>query len=165
MTTVLLAAGEDWCALRRYNCWIFHRLVAVFHGRHLDRDLESGADPDTSVLLSIRAAALIDPSRRRRLARTLSHMVTDAERSPHPFDGRLPVARQEILEARELIEETVSLLLRGGPGNPMGVARVQVLLEDGASPLYRSPVPGALRDRLEAAIEALADPTAITDEI
>ena len=165
MTTVLLTAGEDWCALRRYNCWALHRLVAVFRGRHLDRELESGADPDTEILLSIRAAALIAPSRRRRLARTLSQMMSDAERSPHPFDARLPAARQEILEARQLIQDTVDLLVRGGPGNPRGVAHVQVLVEDGASPLYHCPVPGTLRDRLEAAVEALADPYVITDEI
>jgi hypothetical protein len=163
MTTVLLTAGDDWCALRRHRCWHYHRLVAAIRGRHLDQHLLSGADPDTSVLLSLRAAALISPSRRHRLALTLRRMASDAERSSHPFEARLPLARREILQARELIDETVDLLLCAGPANPMGVAHVQVLLEDGLSPLYRCDAPGALSDRLESAIAALADPHVITD--
>jgi hypothetical protein len=164
MTTVLLTAGDDWCALRRHHCRRYHRLVAVIRGRHLDRDLESGADPDTSVLLSLRAAALISPARRRRLALTLRQMASDAERSPRPFSARLPVARREILQARDLIDETVDLLLRRGPANPTGVAHVQVLLEDGLSPLYCRGAAVELRDRLESAIAALADLHVITDE-
>ena len=162
MTTLLLTAGDDWCAPRRHRCWPSHRLAAVMRGRRLDRRLESGADPDTSVLLSLRAAALISPSRRRRLALTLRQMVSDAEHSPHPFNSRVMLARREILEARDLIEEVASLLVCRSPANPTGVAHVQVLVEDGSSPLYRCQFTATLRERLEAAIAALAAPPFIT---
>ncbi len=164
MTTVLLTAGDDWCALRHHRCSCFHHLLAAIRSRVLDRHLESGADPDASVLLSLRAAALIAPSRRHRLALALCRLASDAERSPHPFDARASLARRDILEVRELIDEVVALLRCRSPANPAGVARVQVLLRDGMSPLYRRHTTPALRDRLEAAVEALATDPVITAE-
>jgi hypothetical protein len=164
MTTVLLTAGDDWSALHHHKCSRYHRLLAALRGRRLDRHLESGADPDTTVLLSLRAAALIAPSRRRRLALTLRRLASEAERSPHPFDARASLARRDILEVRDLIEETAALLLRQSPANPAGVAHVQVLLEDGTSPLYQRRTTAVLRDRLEAAIDALGTDPVITAE-
>jgi hypothetical protein len=162
MATVLLTDGEDWSALRPHNCRWYHHLLALIRGWDLDRRLESGADPDHDVLLSLRAAALIAPSRRRRLALTLRQMTRDAERAPHPFDPRAFVARREILQARDLMEETARLLVSSSPVNPMGVAHVRVLLGDGASPLYRRGPGPTLGDRLEAAIGALTEPPVIT---
>jgi hypothetical protein len=161
MATVLLTDGEDWCAPRAHNYRWYHRLLAVSRGGDLDRHLESGADPDTNVLLSLRAAALIAYARRHRLATTLRQMARDAERSPHPFSARARVARREILEARDLIEEAALLLVSRSPANPMGVAFIQVLLHDGASPLYRPGAAATLCDRLEAAIAALTEPPMI----
>ena len=60
-------------------------------------------------------------------------MARDAERSPQPFSPLAPLARRQILEARELIEEAALLLLCRAPADPVGVACVQVLLEDGAT--------------------------------
>jgi hypothetical protein len=162
MATVLLTDDEDWCALHRHRCHWYHRLLARICGRRLDRRLESGADPDTGVLLSLRAAALIAPAHRRRLAMTLRQMANDAERSPQPFSPLAPLARRQILQARELIEEAALLLLCRAPANPVGVACVQVLLEDGASPLYRHTARATLAERLELAITALGEPPAIT---
>ena len=162
LTTVLLTVGDDCCGLRHRHCSRYHHVLAAIGGRRLDRQLESGADPDTNLLLSLRATALIAPARRRRLALTLREIAGDAERSPHPFNPRVALARREILAARDLIEETAALLLASRPANPTGVAHVQVLLQDGASPLYRRAAVVALRERLEAAIEALDAPPVIT---
>lgn len=91
-------------------------------------------------------------------------MLSEAERSPHPFSAHVALARRGVLGARDLIEETAALLLTISPANPVGVARVQALLEDGASALYREEAAVALRDRLEAAIEALGAPPVMTAE-
>jgi hypothetical protein len=60
-----------------------------------------------------------------------------------------------------LLEQAAVLLVGQSPANASGVASVRMLLQDGASPLYRPDAAGALGDRLAAAIDALTEPPAI----
>jgi hypothetical protein len=109
----------------------------LWHGSALDRalarDLGSGEDSE----LALRAQQLSGEKRRRRLARGVRRAVGDAdEPGRRAVSSTVPLAFGEIRRWREALLGIADRLERGGSINPRGVARVAILLSDGASPLY-----------------------------
>jgi len=160
MKTVLLAHDRDPDAPRAHRCRLRDRLRARLCALALDRALAAGASPDSGLLLSLRAETLISMANRRALARALRRAVTDAGRPLQPLGPVLPLARRDILRQRGLIGELADVLDSPVPVDLRGLAAVEVLLRDGAGPLYTADRGDGLRTRLQAALNGLATPPA-----
>jgi hypothetical protein len=160
MKTVLLAQDREPDAPWVRRCRLRDRIRARLSSFRLDRELAAGACPDTSVLLSLRAQELISMSNRRALAKALRRAVSDARRPAQPLGPMLPLARREIRRHRGLMMELAEMIERPGPTDLPGLAAVEVLLKDGAGPLYTSDRIDALGPRLEVLLRALATPPA-----
>lgn len=155
MTTVLVAQDCDSPVIGFHRCSAFRRLLVRAHAYGLDRMLARGANPDSSLALSLRARVLIGPSRRRALARELRSVIELAQLPPSPFDARIRPCRREIWHERERLLELAERLDGADPVEACGVAQVEMLLRDGAGPLYYTRETGPLRGALERAIDAL----------
>ena len=114
-----------------------------------------GASPDGSPGCSLRAAALIGPSIRRRLARQVRGIVTACER-PVVFGPAVPLPRERIAVERERLEALADALDGPDPVEPRGVASVALLLRDGGSPLYRPGNEHDLGQSVQHALDSLA---------
>jgi hypothetical protein len=91
---------------------------------------------------ALRARQLADPSTRRGLARSRRELSADAEGGRVAFSAAVPIDRRAVGPWREALLGLAERLEQPVEVNPSGVARVLVLLTDGAGPLYN---PG--RDR------------------
>lgn len=163
MTTVLIAQGADPYAITPQRCRLHVRLLTRIRRAKLDRALAGGTDPDSSRMLSLRATVLISAARRRSLAGRLRRILDDAVEGRRYADPRVPLARTEILRAQDRIEELIELLEQSDPVDPQGIARLEVLLTDGGSPLYGPEwtVAGELDGALDAVMDALEVPPTI----
>jgi hypothetical protein len=121
----------------------------------LDSLLARGACPDSSAALSLRARTLISQPTRRRLARAIHNVLGDAICPRHPLTSGIPISRYEVIDAQPALEQLADHLLSPRPVDARGVAQVQLLLGDGASPLYPGPPADHLEHALQAAIHAL----------
>jgi hypothetical protein len=134
--TVLLASTDESDAVTPHRCGIRDRLAARLHSWKEDRLLADGVDPDTTVGLSLRASALLSARMRRRFATQLRQMVRRAERPQRAYQPLVPVARRQILEQRDYLQQLVDLLSGREAVRPAGMAKVQLLLTDADSPFY-----------------------------
>jgi hypothetical protein len=95
---------------------------------------------------------------RRRVARTLRSRVKDAERPAVPqLSAAVPMCSRTVIRWREGLLGLAERLERPDPVNPCGVARLLVLLTDGAGPLYE---PRAA-DRMSDTVWWIADGLAL----
>jgi hypothetical protein len=157
-TMILLAKGADPFAISIARTGPGTRLVSALRASELDRRLAAGANPDSSALLSLRARQLEKPANRRRLALGLRRRLSASLGAPHPTDRRVPLARAEIRQSAELIEELAALLEAPQPADPQGIAQASVLIGEGNSPLYRQSQRGVLAPALRRVIDSLALP-------
>lgn len=130
------------------------RLLAQARAFKLDRALAGDTRPDASPSLCLRAHALISAIHRRQLARELRRVTCDAQRSRHPFDCTVSVPR-EVLLVSDGIEEIIEVLEGPGAIDARGVAHLEILLRDGAGPLYGKTAATRLRQALQEIIHAL----------
>ena len=114
----------------------------------IDERLAHGEDPAASAELALRAQQLLSPKVRLELAHDLCRIIEEAEGPPKPFSSAVPVQREPVLHARECLVELADDLAFGSEINARGVAVVERLLRDGASPLYAPPA----YDTLERAV-------------
>lgn len=128
------------------------RLAARLRAHRLDRELAGGAVPSTRGGLSVRAKTLVEPRVRAALADQLQRVVRDAKRGPVSLGIRVRPRRSEVLAAADLLEALADRLLAPSAVDARGVAQVQLLLSDGAGPLYYR---GASDDVRSAASRAL----------
>lgn len=114
------------------------RIVSYLRASKLDREIASGASPEATVSLALRAQALVRPSMRRALARRVEELLEEATSGrTQQFAGvRISVPRDRILDAADALQTLVDHLRAAGPVPARGVALVRVLLTDGAGPLY-----------------------------
>ncbi len=121
-------------ALRQNRRW--HRGLARLLASSLDQRLAAGRPPEAGLLLASRAEALTAPEHRRALARLWEQRIEEAGRrsGAGPRAGALCFDR--IARAEPAIREVVALLSGALPSPARGVAMVNVLLTDGAGPLY-----------------------------
>jgi hypothetical protein len=139
-------------------------LIARWRAPELDRQLAEGASPSTSALLAIRGRRLTGPRYRARVAAGLGRAVRDAEAGTRGFSAAVRPDRREVIAARTVLQTLDRRLRAAEPVSAQGIAMLESLLTDGASPLYRPIEPGALGSRLRAAAAAL-EPLTTRDRV
>jgi len=129
------------------------RIRARLRRLELDRALADGADPAASPLLAARAAQLVTPASRRRLAGSLERVISTVDaprgrvRTP-PLRGALRCNRDALAEAAATLRDDGLLYARG-------VAVLETVLIDGSGPAYTDPTGEALASRLRLAADSL----------
>ena len=121
----------------------------------LDERLARGADPETSVGLTLRAAQLRSNSGRARLANALVEALGDA--SGHNLGAFGRRTRRRHAAIREAADDLLRLVQRLRDERPIecrGAAMAARLLNDSESPLHRDSAP-ELQEVLRAARAAL----------
>lgn len=118
-----------------------HRLWTTLRAYALDDRLLAGESPSASRGLAVRCATLLDPERRRRVARDLARVADEVIR-PESLERRsrrsscVRLRRQEIRGARELLLALSRDLVEEPHPSPRGVILADRLVHDGGSPLY-----------------------------
>jgi hypothetical protein len=102
----------------------------------LDRRLAHGADPSTTPELSRRARQLTSRRCRNGLAKGIRRLIDAAEEPRRPYSAAAPLQRREILSERTFLLELADELADEDELSPRGIALVDGLLTDGASPIY-----------------------------
>jgi hypothetical protein len=129
--------------------------VHCFHWE-LDTRLAAGVDPASDPALAVRAAQLLSPRHRRRLAALVERLVRDADANPPPsFSASLGIARDQVAEARASLLFVAHLLRHAEPIGPRGVAIVERLLKDGGSVVYVPSARGALELQVQSVLDCL----------
>jgi hypothetical protein len=131
------------------------RMRARWRRDRLDDELARGTDPSVSPELGLRAAQLLSPAERARLANALVEALGDA-RGPNLGAFRVKTRQQHGL-IRDSADDLLALVLRLRDDRPIdvrGAAMTARLVNNGGSPLHRE---GGqhLRDGLLAARAAL----------
>jgi hypothetical protein len=125
------------------------RLLARGRRLGLDHALAGGADPTASPLLAARAAQLVRPANRARLASALEHLALAADGHRTRF-GVVP--RRRTLEAnRFTLLDLAARLRKGGLLYARGIAILELVLIDGTGPTYTDPRGEGLARQLELA--------------
>jgi hypothetical protein len=153
---LLLLEEADVLIARPATPW--DRIRARLRARRLDADLASGASPDASAPLALRAQKLAQESFRRDLARNAQLIM--AEATQLRVGRRLPVTacRDRVRTTSAEFAELIRCLLAPGPVPVEGVAQVSVLFGDGSGPLYYRGSRDDLGARLRQAAAALTSP-------
>jgi hypothetical protein len=125
----------------------------VFVGR-LDREVEAGARAHVDTALALHVARLTSTREREQIARAFRLHVRDADQPCRGSSSRVMADRAGVLAARDLIEEVILRLLSPHPVRARGMARLRLLLSDGAGPLYTR-WRGSLDAELRGALAAL----------
>ena len=115
---------------RRVSMW-FHRI-------ELDEQLAAGAQPSPGTLLHDRAEQLSAPGERAKLARAFEKTLNEARKPARIHGAQLPLRRREIRNCDEDIIALVRRLDDATPIDVQGAAMAELLITDGASPLYRA---------------------------
>jgi hypothetical protein len=130
------------------------RLTARLHARRFDGMLAVGMRAPAGSALAVHAERLISRAEPEAFARSLRHAVHDAHHPRAALSSRMPLHRENVVAAADLIADVTLLLQSAHPVNAHGVARLRQLLSDGCGPLYRYGR-GDLEGRLGAALAAM----------
>jgi hypothetical protein len=115
-----------------------HRLLRIgarMIGYALNGRLANGEAPDASRLLAERAQYLVSPGVRDSLTRNWADLLNQADVPVTRFDARVPVVRERVVESEAQIREMIAGLM-APLARARGVAMSQLLLCDGAGPLF-----------------------------
>jgi hypothetical protein len=119
----------------------------VWLSRHsIDQRLAEGESILAGPELAHRAEQLASIRSRRSLAAGIRGLIEDAERPSRPLSSAAPIQRRAILRARAELTRLAAELEADEPIRLEGIARVQLLITDGSSPLYSSLPDGALEE-------------------
>ena len=121
----------------------------------LDHRLARGESMLASAALSRRARQLTSVRGRHSLAAGLRSVIDEAERPPRTLSSAVPIQRRAVLRARPELERLAAELEADEPVRLAGIARVQLLLTEGSSPLYTALPDGTLDDAVAHALAAL----------
>jgi hypothetical protein len=152
-TVVLL---EERNSLGLCHVHLRDRVRTLLRAASLDRQLAAGASPESTVPLALHAARLYREQQRRRLAASLREVAAAARGARRT---RAPINRESVRLALAELEALAGRLETNGPIDVRGIARVRVLLGDGAGPLYRRTAPGVVRRELASVLVACDAPT------
>jgi hypothetical protein len=155
MTTLILTPQRDGGYVTPRHSRAHEHLVARLRAWALDKALAHGACPDSTPALSLRAHRLIGQATRRELSQAIHRVLREARSPGHPGNPGIPICRRKVMQAKPALEELAERLVNSGPVDARGVARVQLLLKDGSSPLYDRPHADDLEPALSVAIDAL----------
>jgi hypothetical protein len=139
------------------------RVKARLHRHHLDTELAAGVDPNVDPAHRERAEELLADKSRRRLAGALERLLGEADSGPSIFSPKIPIAKEAVRDCRLEIETLVERLDSPAFISAQGVAKLGLMLSDGASPIYSPGLFKAddpkrseeLSSALEATIEAI----------
>ena len=130
-------------------------LDAAWRSTTLDRKLAEGLDAQSSAVLALRARKLTGHRGRQRVADGLAGAICRAQDTTPGLTAAVRPDARELLDARTVLTALQRRLRGCDAVTAQGVALVQTLLTDAASPLYRPSGPGELASRLRAAAAAL----------
>jgi hypothetical protein len=116
---------------------LVERFAARWAPWQLDQALSRGADPASSGALAARAAVLVRPATRRRLAASVRGAIDDAHRRDRVEASMVLVARTAVRGASPALRALAAALEAEELVAARGVARARLLLADGQGPLYR----------------------------
>ena len=120
----------------------------------LDARLARGEDPFSSPTLALRGARLASPRLRRQLASGLEHAL-GCHAGGGALSASVPVDAAAVAIARPALEQLAAAVRSRDRVGVRGVALVQVLMTDPASPLYAARYPEELYERAREALFAL----------
>jgi hypothetical protein len=131
------------------------RLTARARADKYDRLLSVGVTPKPGSALAAHRARLTSAAERHAIARSFRQAVRDAnDHTPRTPSSRVPLNVPNITAAQELIDRVTQQLHSPRPIGALGMARLRLVLSDGAGPLYRCGR-GDLPGRLGAALAEL----------
>ena len=130
------------------------RVIALVKANKFDRMLAVGVPVPAGSALAVHAARLTSVDEREALARSLRHVLHDARHRTALMSSRTELNVPNVRAARDRIDQITLRLHSPRPVTSRGVARLRLLLADGAGPLYRYGR-GDLRERLTAAFGSL----------
>ena len=132
------------------------RVAAAVLADRLDRTLAEGVEPESDVLLAVRAERLASVRSRNDLARTLGRLLRAASEPEHTLGRASSMAvLSRVREAQPELEDLIDHLLAPVPVPARGMALVRQLLRDGAGPLFRYESQADLRRQVRCASAAL----------
>jgi hypothetical protein len=126
------------------------RLLTLLKATQLDRQLVAGTAPEPGSILALHVTRLAGAPERQRLAARLRQLVIEARCHPGCWSSRIAKDRTDVVCAAGLIDRVAMHLNAHRPVSARGVARLRLLLTDGAE--YGS---GDLCDELQAVLELL----------
>jgi hypothetical protein len=130
------------------------RLRVLISRFRLDRELADGQPATGSEERALRAAQLVEPAVRRKVARSLRRTIADAQRPRSPgFSSTVPTRHDAVNSCQEAMLGLAERLERPEPMSASAVAGVLVLLRDGTGPLYNA----SSQHSLGEAVWAVAD--------
>ena len=136
------------------------RLRVLLSSWSLDAELAAGFDPASDPALAMRADQLRSRRHRGRLASWLERLARDAAAGrPDGVASAAPIAREQIVRARDSLTEAARLLRESEPVRPQGVAMIERLLRDAGSALYSETAHGAAEMQVRAALGYLVGST------
>jgi len=142
------------CTARLFEPSLGVRLRAQSRRLGLDRALAAGADPSASPLLAARAAQLVDPDTRQRIAASLERFASTMS-LPRGRVRTLPLPGAVLRNQDALIE--LARMLRGdGVSYAQGIALLELVLCDGTGPAYTDPSGAGLEHQLALAAKVLS---------
>jgi hypothetical protein len=122
----------------------------------LDRQIASRRSNMSTPALALRAQQLAEPRTRRQVARTLRKIVEHADRwTAGPVRSAVVVEPAAVRNARHPILGLAERLESPAQLNPAGIARAQVLITDGLSPLFDRNSPRTVTQAIYAVQDAL----------
>jgi len=124
----------------------------------LDRQIAAGRPYLSTPALALRAEQLAEPRTRRQVAGTLRKIVEYADRrSAGPVSSAVVVEPVAVRNARHPILGLAERLEGPAQLNPAGIARAQVLITDGSSPLFDRNSPRTATQAIYEVQDALED--------
>jgi hypothetical protein len=157
--TIGLGPTDDKCMDDLYR--LRHRLLAHWRAFALDTELAAGRSPDGPPLRAARAVMLVEPARRRTLARDWMNVLGRANSPRASVDSHVPIQRERVLAAEDEIRRLVAALGVALPVPARGVAVASLLLRDGAGPVYNPRCRVDLGAAVQAATRFLDPSTAL----
>jgi hypothetical protein len=132
------------------------RAVARLRARHLDLALATGAPPEATAVLALRARRLTALGTRRSIADTYRRLVREAREGATGGRARLIPSTGRVIAASDELTGLADKLSTPGPVDAQGVAEALLLLSDGTGPLYNSRSQATLRASAARAAQDLA---------
>jgi hypothetical protein len=118
----------------RDRVWI--RASARLLARSLDEQLAGGRLPESSRLLASRAQQLVSPALRTTLVHSWERLIDAPRSAPVARSPKVPLCRRRLAAAEPEVREMLSVLSSPIPTSVRGLAMANLLLEDGAGPLF-----------------------------
>jgi len=132
------------------------RMRTATHRRELTRRLADGVDPETQAELSLCAAQLTSPRRRKSLARSLRRTVAEVHKPPVTRAHVLIIRPCAVIDAEGAIKTLIDRLSNTDSVRAEGMAIVEgILANSDRSPLYNATEAGSLRRQIMLATAAL----------